>query len=132
MSLGESIKYLHSDILSSFFTEIFVVVYRFSRRNIYHAAYFFCHAPSSNAQWTITMKYSKKLSILIKRIYKDLQCAVALHNVWLESTYSHLPNKWGGSNNRGGWKVSKMGRVKMHLINRERGKFPKRGGRRST
>ena len=46
--------------------------------------------------------------------------------------YSHLPNKWGGSNNRGGWKVSKMGRVKMHLINRERGKFPKRGGRRST
>ena len=45
--------------------------------------------------------------------------------------YSHLPNKWGGSNNRGGWKVSKMGRVKMHLINRERGKFPKRGGRRS-
>ena len=46
--------------------------------------------------------------------------------------YSHLPNKWGGSNNRGGWKVSKMGRVKMHLINRESGHFPKQGGRKCS
>ena len=41
MSLGELIKYLYSDILSSLFTEIFVVVYWFLRQNIYDAAYLF-------------------------------------------------------------------------------------------